>query len=693
MIILVHKELRAIRSRNLFDPSQLLDVDSLVKEIIKASSTTRDLEESNLIKGNLFEIFVEFLIKNLGAGNSIGIIDYAPAQVIKDYGVDGIGKGLDTLPATVQIKFRSNPNEENTYEEAAKFICQSELDYRVVSLKNMWFVSTAFKMNQHAEVMYRTKGGRFCGLNQLKEIIGPTNIPFWQEFLKAWNESQPLEDRVVKERYQHQVKMIDNGKRFLSSDESRGWIGCGTGGGKTLAINDLAEFYLKEEQVVVVAAPRIALAEQLKKELHDNRTSEYQRILFHSGGREEINFWKGDINSIQNSTTDSSKIKELLKANVKTIVFTTYHSSLKLADVLKELKVKYLYIADECHNLVSAERSKVIDGLGFHKFLGFTATAKNDKNGYGMDNYSRWGRCIAEVTPAELFSAGVTVPPCGYFLKINDNKENDLFEVDAVNKLIRHFKEDIYSDKKVKIVVTCSGVAQAHKMADDNQVLVDLVDFKKFVVTSNQSLMGTRSRESQLKLFTDCQEDCLIFHYDMLGEGIDVPGVTAVLPFRSLDNIRLIQNAGRANRLTPEDRKKLRAGELSLTERKDWIKPFAWILCPYTEADAKSNVTYENVCRILGDLRSEEFNFCVEEYIYVANPKAPKDDEDLDSYEKEVNELKQLIIKDMEFFQEQEEEIIKSIVKKKATKLVEVVYSLPQCDLEYLRSQPDPFDF
>lgn len=692
MITLTHKELRAIRSRRLFEPSGLSDVDSLVGEIIKASSKIKDIEEAKLIKGNLFEIFVEFLVKKLGSGNSIGIVGYRPAQAIKDYGVDGEGIGLDGLPAAVQIKFRSNPNEEITFEEVAKFGWQAEHDYGVESLKNMWFVSTALRVNQHAEVMYRSKGGRFCGLNQLKNIIGPTNVPFWKEFGEAWNNSQPLEQRTAKERYPHQERMIAAGVRFLDSNEDRGWIGCGTGGGKTLVINDLAEAYLQTENVVVVAAPRIALAEQLKKELHDNKNIEYERILFHSGGREDINFWKGDVGSIQNSTTDSTKIEQLLKLDAKTIIFTTYHSSLKLAEVLKKLNVKYLYIADECHNLVSAERSKVIEGLGFHKFLGFTATAKNDKNGYGMQNYSRWGRCIAEVTPAELFSAGVTVPPCGYFLKIKDNKENDSFEVDSVNKLIRHFKDDVYADKKVKIVVTCSGVSQAHKMADED-VLKDLVGFKKFVVTSNTSLMGARSRESQLRLFTECQEDCLIFHYDMLGEGIDVPGVTAVLPFRSLNNIRLIQNAGRANRLTPEDRAKLRSGELSLTERKDWIKPFAWILCPYTEADAKSSVTYKNVCRILGDLRSKEFNFCVEEYIYVADPTTPKDEEEVDHYEKIANEMKQNIIKDMEIFQEQEEEIIRSIVKKKADRLVEVVYHLPDVDLEYLRAESDPFDF
>jgi len=695
VINLIHKELQSLRTQSIFDPSKISDIDSLIEETKRTAGKTKDQQESNLIKGNIFEIFVEFLIKKLGSGNNIGIVDYQPAQTIKDYGVDGVGIGLNGKPSTVQIKFRSNSNDDITYEEVSKFFMQSVTDYGVQNLPNMWFISTAHRVNQHAEVMYKSHGGRFCGLNNLKNIIGPTNIPFWEEFKQSWIESQPLSQRIVKERYPHQIKMIEAGKRLLEdSRETRGWIGCGTGGGKTLVINDLSESYLQENNVVVIAAPRIALAEQLKNELNDNRTIEYERILFHSGGREEIKFWEGDINQIQSSTTQKQIVEKDLSQNKKTIIFTTYHSSLKLNEVLTRLGLKFLYIADECHNLVSAERSGILDGMNFDKFIGLTATAKDDRVGYGMQVYSRWGRRIAEVTPAELFAAGITVPPRGYFLRIKDiEQDNNLFEIDSVNRLVRQFKDEIYSDKKVKIVITCSGVGQAHKMADDEDVLEDLKSFKKFVVTSNNKLMGSRSRESQLKLFSESNEDCLIFHYDMLGEGIDVPGVTAVLPFRSLDNIRLIQNAGRANRLTPEDRVKLRNGELSLTERDDWTKPYAWILCPYTESDAKSNMTYKNVCRILSELRSKEFNFCVEEYIYVASPTGFKKIEEEDLYESPEDDMIQKIIKDMEFYQEEEQEIIKSIGKKKATSLVAIEYQISKSDEKWLNTQPEPFNF
>ena len=44
-------------------------------------------------------------------------------------------------------------------------------------------------------------------------------------------------------------------------------------------------------------------------------------------------------------------------------------------------------------------------------------------------------------------------------------------------------------------------------------------------------------------------EDALIFHVDMVGEGIDVPGITGVMPFRNCELCKFVQNVGRSARL------------------------------------------------------------------------------------------------------------------------------------------------
>lgn len=60
---------------------------------------------ANKFKGDVFEVFGEVLLKQLGMDDRIDISDYHPF-LGKDTGVDGAGKARDGTPATVQIKYR-----------------------------------------------------------------------------------------------------------------------------------------------------------------------------------------------------------------------------------------------------------------------------------------------------------------------------------------------------------------------------------------------------------------------------------------------------------------------------------------------------------------------------------------------------------------------------------------------------------
>jgi superfamily II DNA or RNA helicase len=76
------------------------------------------------------------------------------------------------------------------------------------------------------------------------------------------------------------------------------------------------------------------------------------------------------------------------------------------------------------------------------------------------------------------------------------------------------------------------------------------------------------------------EEECIIFHVDMIGEGIDVPGITGVMPFRNCEMSKFVQNIGRAARLHKEDRKKFYKGEIKPSEVTKYIKPYSWIIIP-----------------------------------------------------------------------------------------------------------------
>jgi len=72
----------------------------------------------------------------------------------------------------------------------------------------------------------------------------------------------------------------------------------------------------------------------------------------------------------------------------------------------------------------------------------------------------------------------------------------------------------------------------------------------------------------------------LVLHFDILTEGIDVPGLTSCMPIRNLNKSRFIQTLGRCSRLDSEDRSRLESGEIDWTDVDSMNKPYAYIILP-----------------------------------------------------------------------------------------------------------------
>jgi len=673
---LVHKDLPWVRQNLPY--KGIVDIDDLIGRIKQAAPKSwghlanpsdKDKEDTeNVFKGAAFEVFGEYFSNKFET--STRIYNYQPAQEkgIEDYGVDGFGQGQDKTPGTTQFKFRSNPETLITYEEIAKFRDQSMGDYGVVNPENMIVIHTSFGFNQHAEKNRRKM--RDFGIDQLRAQIASNNKEFWDGFVKAIETSQVSKRRQHKQRYKHQDFMNKKIRAFLDNGEARGWVGCGTGGGKTLVISDTIKYYLSQEgaQLVIVSAPRIQLCEQIKQDIWSDKTIDFERFTFHSGGKEELEFYEGDETQDQRSTTSLEKILEWNEQNKNKdrIIFTTPHSSPKLLKALNSKGVTdILYISDECHNLVQHQFASILDksNVTFTKFIGFTATAQDtpDANGKGMNNCIRWGRCIAEVSPVVLASDGVTVPPRAYIMDVKDIAKADDLEIDIVRQVVRHFKDEVCPGTECRIIVTCTSVDKAHDMADGTVLDKVLPEFERYVITSDLSRMSKRKRKAQIDKFSKAT-NALMFHFDILGEGIDVPGVTAVLPLRALSRIKAIQNVGRASRIVFEDRDALAEGKISVMNRGGWKKPYAWILCPIVEGDNESVYTYQNTLFILHELRRQDYNFHVDQYVYVADSKPPKSEPEIVPYMKKEDPIDQLV-KDAMFRLEGQDEADRMIAR------------------------------
>lgn len=117
----------------LFNCQTLYD---LTKNIIDVSPDYKSYGYSeedgeNKFKGDLFEIFAEIFFKLTSSDNRVGIINYECVKDTEDYGVDGVGVALNGLPATIQVKFRSNPMETLTIKDLKNLHGISYRQYKV----------------------------------------------------------------------------------------------------------------------------------------------------------------------------------------------------------------------------------------------------------------------------------------------------------------------------------------------------------------------------------------------------------------------------------------------------------------------------------------------------------------------------------------------------------------------------------
>jgi len=73
----------------------------------------------------------------------------------------------------------------------------------------------------------------------------------------------------------------------------------------------------------------------------------------------------------------------------------------------------------------------------------------------------------------------------------------------------------------------------------------------------------------------------ILFHYDILTEGIDLPSITGVMLLReTITDGKLIQNLGRACRLHKIDRTNLYSGKIDIGDYSAMIKPYSWVILP-----------------------------------------------------------------------------------------------------------------
>jgi len=166
------------------------------KYIIEQYFTIYDSINSDALstfRGDVFEVFVEFLLQAFQYSPHIGIVDYSPWDIEKegssDYGIDGTGTfNSSTLPETfvaVQCKYRSNANYMLTAnkDHISNFVAKTMTLDKVKNRSSKMYIFTSCKgLNLDTnEKMYENMIKVF-GIKEINKVLGNKNKAFWKSF-------------------------------------------------------------------------------------------------------------------------------------------------------------------------------------------------------------------------------------------------------------------------------------------------------------------------------------------------------------------------------------------------------------------------------------------------------------------------------------------------------------------------------
>jgi superfamily II DNA or RNA helicase len=405
-----------------------------------------------------------------------------------------------------------------------------------------------------------------------------------------------------------------------------------TGTGKTLAEAHIIAEHIKAGDlgIYVVLAPRIMLGVQLFSELYTELVIKHGiNCLFysnHSGRspsikkmtkklRDQTDDVDDNMDAAQvykelialgltekqikesfGSGTSVEKLKEAAHMakvqNRPLIVVSTYHSAERITMALSDISI---LLADEGHNAVSIGFTHIHEIPARKRFY-FTATLKftdGGGNGLGMQNEEKFGAVLDSLSPAEAVVRGLIVRPRVHYVEIAGVADDQVIDADfkAIEaSFISHGRA--LNGIGPKLLVAVRGVPEIQEICQHTNYFERLRTIRpNLFVFDISSRYGARingvgvERDDflkQLQSLKDHQE-AIILHYDILSEGIDVPGITGVMPLRNLGTSKFLQTLGRATRLHYKDRVRLSDESTAEVEAQklDWfVKPYAWLVLP-----------------------------------------------------------------------------------------------------------------
>lgn len=369
---------------------------------------------------------------------------------------------------------------------------------------------------------------------------------------------------------------------------SRGAVLVPTGGGKTLiAIMDLIRRLSASQAplTAVIVCPRLLLVNQL--------CEEYMEVInTHNLNVEVLHVHSGDTHYY--STTKPAQIAVhtgiCLAAGAHQVIFTTYHSLHQIVDAGIDINVAYF---DEAHNATSKQffpKTAMVSQMANNCYF-FTATPRQSKNpmGRGMNNSLVFGKTLHTVPAQELIDSGSIIPPSIVIHEQPAVARTKSNAADCDSNTVLEIIDNLDADAGQKVLVAAPSSKIIWGMVAATTMLEELSQrgYDVLHITAKHGAYVNKTKVNREVFFDtltawgkDPNRKFVVFHYSILSEGMNVPGLTHCVLLRNLNIVEMAQTIGRVIRMNADDARDIAEGRITPGDLGSYRKPFGFVTVP-----------------------------------------------------------------------------------------------------------------
>ncbi len=554
-----------------------------------------------------------------------------------DEGIDLIAESYTGSYCSIQCKFKG-ANESPTRKDIATFLDLSRNHCKNIS----------------EQILVHTGTNGIKKTSLLPDSFTQIGLDFWSQLteddwyaiqLLVKGEKRPSVKRTPRP---HQKEAITASKQyFLNDKNTRGKLIMPCGTGKSLTAYWITQTLASK--ATIIAVPSLALIKQsledwTKEMLLSNTTTlpEWCCICSDKSTGQLSDDFVTDTYSLGiPPTTDEVEITSFLKRKTPSgkIIFTTYQSADKLAQVSRRLKFKFdLAILDEAHKTVGAKDKAFSillqeDKISITRRLFMTATERIVKGAeddiLSMDDDKVYGKTFYKLSFKKAIQDRIITDYKLVTVLINDTEIQDLIQK---NKYVVDLQRKV-DEAEAQMLTTAITLKKAikkynlkhtvsfHKSINASKEFLSL--YQKIDTTADSptifhisSKLNAGARAELLKNFRDSSK-AIITNARCLTEGVDVPAIDCVLfADQKHSVVDIVQASGRALRNYKD-------------KNTGTIKEFGYIIIPVVIKEGESfddladSSRFKTVIRIVTSLSTQDETIAEELKLIDAGKQKP----------------------------------------------------------------------